>query len=429
MSTLQQPSNRAQNNWRRSTGALPSSAPFYATSNGYGQAQQQLAQMQQQSLLAKQQEIYNLQQAQMELQLQQLRMQNLEIQERILAASSGQNHESISANADLKARRRSALFSGLNLPLAKACPVAAPASAPFSQETFFPEQDNSRQELEVKKKPNRLSFAGAEGLAEHALARKRSGAFSPPTAEVRTPPAQMLTHHRKTSSQSSTSSQFLSEQRRQMSPPSGPTLVLSQPGEKYQAPTLAQLARTRQLSVNTNEARSMPATQENSDASSPHSSDCDSLNSEPTSFDSITTVASDGSYKPLGPPPAGKRAISDSGYGNLAKASLNPSASAFLPVFTVPSPVAEQQTFRGKKDSGSLGMQYPSSLERPSGFRHVTAPAAMTHGAIAIRQPRGPAKEDELASMNFNGRLRKQALLSLKTLKRSSFVAPVDTQI
>jgi len=280
------------------------------------------------------------------------------------------------------------------------------------------------QELEVRKKPSRLSFAGGEGLAEHALARKRSGAFSPPTADLRTPPAQILTHHRKTSSQSSTSSQFLSEQRRQMSPPSGPTLVLSQPGEKYPAPALA---RARQLSVNTNEARSMPNSQENSDASSPHSSDTDSVNSEPTSFDSITTVASDRSYKPLGLPPVGKRAISDSGYGNHVKPSLNPSASAFLPVFTVPSPIAEQQTFRGKKESASsLGLQLPSTLDRPTGFRNMTAPAAMTHGAIAIRQPRGPAKEDELASMNFNGRLRKQALLSLKTLKRSSFVAPVD---
>ena len=289
-------------------------------------------------------------------------------------------------------QRRASPMSALHMPASTPVRTASPSSSPDEntdtrrrnalQNLQRAQQQRSNSgdsedmgELRQPKRPSRLSFAGGEGLAEKALARKRSGAFSPPATPPVLPdqPATpvFMTHHRKTSSNSSGGSQFAG--RKHMSPPSGPTLVLSEPGEKYPSPT-----------------------------SSPQSSDSDS-NSEVASFESTTTVASDG----LKPMPKTQRAVSESAI------KLNPAASSFNPTAPSFTPEPEQR----KRHSG-IGLNYPSTLDRPQGFRNYTAPPSMNHGAVAFRQPKGPAKEDELESKNFNGRMRKQAL---KALNRRSF--------
>jgi len=427
---------RAQNNWRRNA----SSPPIQIQGNNaaaFNQAQQ-IVQIQQQQFMQQQQELYSLQQAQMEMQLQQLRLQNIEMQGRILAASSAQQSVAIPATAN---KRHSALApANMN----------APTSAPASQSSFVT-QDQSQgarrdalqhlqraqqhrktsgdseegSELHVAKRPSRLSFAGGEGLAEHALARKRSGAFSPPATPPISAPAINLSHHRKTSSTSSGGSQFAD--RKHLSPAGGPTLVLSEPGDKYPMPTYTRSPRSTPLTVGT--GGKAPATVE-SDASSPHSSDTDS-NSEVASFESVTTVGSAHSLKPQATN-IGKRAVSDSA---ATVKNLNPTASAFTPSFTTPAtnsvPAEGQSQFvptHSKRSSASgLGLNYPSTLDRSAGFRNFTAPPSMiTVGAVATRQPKGPAKEDELESKNFGGRLRKKAL---SKLNRRSFVPPVAVDI
>jgi hypothetical protein len=142
------------------------------------------------------------------------------------------------------------------------------------------QQNRTSPEPEGPARPrsaNRLSFNGTENFLEQAVARR--------TAQ--SPPEQahfVRGHQRSASSTSSSRSVMLSEQhKRMMSPSTGLTLVLSQPGDSFPSPTLGR--SNRPLVVNT-----AGAADSDSANSSPRTPQSEGNSSEVYSFESMTSV-------------------------------------------------------------------------------------------------------------------------------------------
>lgn len=211
---------------------------------------------------------------------------------------------------------------------------------------------------------NRLSFNGTESFLEQAVAR-RTGS-SPPDEQ----PSFIRGHVRSASSTDSSQSIGLSESNKRMTSPStGLTLVLSQPGDSFPSPTLDR--SIKRLSIRTPPARSGSGS--DSSSSSPRTPASEHT-SESFSFESVTSVHTD-----------------DGKDASLAT-RLNPSAPAFNPV------------------------------------RHVSAPLFRPASPLAkpVRQPKGPCSDEQLATLNFAGRVRARAFNQMKSrLRATSPVAAV----
>lgn len=226
----------------------------------------------------------------------------------------------------------------------------------------FQVQHQSASTAAGAKRANRLSFNGAFGdqLAEHAIARKASGgAESHPRPDFMEQGYRSHTRGQASiSSVGSGQSVILSEERRELVSPQGPAILLSSPEDSF---PISSSVTAPVISTAAPFAGSAVSDDDSAGSSGSQSPDLESAASSTTSLGSIS------SFK-----------------------ALNPGAASFTPL----PPVVVQPA-------------------RPS--FSASAPTKLT---VVLRQPKGPVKEEELGTRNFEGRRRKQAL---KTLKRRSF--------
>lgn len=228
------------------------------------------------------------------------------------------------------------------------------------------------QALPFERRSNRLSFNGAAGdhLAERAMARKLSGSTQsrPNSADWAHPvPQSVLGHTRGQSSISSNASGqsvILSDERRELFSPHGPTIFLSSPGETF--PIATSCANTFANS--------------SSDEDSALSSGSDSPTLESGSSSVTSLASSDG---------ASDKFLDMAALGR----QLNPVAPSFMPTPAAPTPFVKQ---------------------RPTARLFSGTAAAKASLTYVVRQPKGPAQEDDMPAENFKGRQRKQALAKLK---------------
>lgn len=272
---------------------------------------------------------------------------------------------------DFHQQRLDALAS-LQMAQSRRSPSPEPREAPRS---FASQQQQQQQQPaytapqsavpKSNKKANRLSFNGSSGsnLLEHAMARKTSGEI-PVSADFMntsfeedhaTPTTGHTRGQSSVSSCASGRSLVLSEEHRELFSPQGPTIFLSSPGDSFMPPS-------RQTSGNTSSSD-----EDNSAISS--GSDSPTEETPASSQSSLSSLASDHS-KATADAPTLRRVSSNAG--------LNPAAMSFTPKPASPSP------------------------------------PPMPVSVVVTRQPKGPARDEDIEQKNFEGRRRKQALAKLK---------------